>query len=64
MVREPTAEEMEEAEVMWVKNMQSNMINWKEIFRRLGPIMEKGVILVCQRISKWLKENWNKDHLC
>ena len=62
MVREPTAEEMEEAEVMWVKNMQSNMINWKEIFRRLGPIMEKGVILVCQRISKWLKENWNKDH--
>lgn len=62
LYKEPTAQAMEDAEIMWVKEMQSSMNNWKERYKRLGPIMEKGVILVGQRISKWLKENWNQDH--
>lgn len=63
VLKEPTSEEMEEAEVMWVKNMQINMTDWKDRYKRLGPMMmDNGVISVGQRISKWLKENWNQDH--
>ncbi|KAK4322358.1 hypothetical protein Pmani_006872 [Petrolisthes manimaculis] len=44
MEKEPTAEEIGEAEIMWVKEMQRNMTDWKEKYKRLGPVMENGVI--------------------
>lgn len=62
MGKDPTAEEIGEAEIMWVKEMQRDMNNWEERYKRLGPMRDNGVILVGQRISKWLKENWNQEN--
>ena len=39
VLKEPAAEEMKEAEVMWVREMQSKRTNSKERYKRLDPIM-------------------------
>ena len=62
ILKEPTVKDIAEAELMWVKEMQKNMRDWEVRFKRLGPTLENGVIVVGQRISKWLKENWNQEY--
>lgn len=47
---------------MGVKEMQKIFTDWKISFRRLSPSIENGVTVVGQRISKWLKENWNQEN--
>lgn len=61
MFKEPTVEDVKEAELMWVKEMQGDMTDWEVRFKRLGPKLNDGVITVGERISKWLKENWNQE---
>ena len=62
--KSPTAEHLQQAETIWVKHVQKDLLktDWKNRFRRLGPnINSDGVIVVGQRITKWLKDNWNQD---
>ena len=42
--------------------MQSDISeDWRVRYQRLGPMMnEEGIIMVGNRISKWLKTNWNR----
>ena len=42
--------------------MQKNMTDWEVRFKRLGPTLENGIIVAGQRVSKWLKENWNQEN--
>ena len=38
--------------------------DWKNRFKRLGPVMgDDGTLTAGDRISSWLKGNWDKDHL-
>ena len=62
ILKEPTAKGVEEAELLWVKEMQKNMTDWEVRFKRLDPTLENGIIVVGQRVSKWLKENWNQEN--
>ncbi|XP_043208348.1 uncharacterized protein LOC122373955 isoform X1 [Amphibalanus amphitrite] len=62
--KSPTAEHLQQAEAMWIEHVQKALLktDWKIRFRRLGPsINSDGVIVVGQRITKWLKDNWNQD---
>lgn len=45
MGKDPTAEEIGEAEIMWVKEMQRDMNNWEERYKRLGPMRDNGVLV-------------------
>ena len=61
---EPTVQQVISAEVLWIRHVQKQLlaIDWQTRFRRLGPSMNSnGLIVVGQRMSKWLKDNWNQD---
>lgn len=60
----PTSENLSEAENLWILECQKHMTDWKIKFKRLGPIMKNGIILVGQRIARWLKMNWNRGNIC
>ena len=60
--KEPTVNGIAEAELLWIKEMQRDIGDWKVKFKRLGPTMENEVIVVGQRISNWLRENWNREN--
>ncbi|XP_063603426.1 uncharacterized protein LOC134779294 [Penaeus indicus] len=62
ILRSPTVQGITDAEILWVKEMQKSMTDWETRFKRLGPSVEKGIIVVGQRISKWLKDNWNQEN--
>ncbi|XP_047482843.1 uncharacterized protein LOC125034852 [Penaeus chinensis] len=62
ILRSPTVQGITDAEILWVKEMQKSMTDWETRFKRLGPSIERGVIVVGQRISKWLKDNWNQEN--
>ncbi|XP_045129019.1 uncharacterized protein LOC123514845 isoform X1 [Portunus trituberculatus] len=49
--------------MLWVKEVQSELDpDWETKYRRLGPTRnEAGVIVVGQRIPKWLKNNYDQD---
>ena len=48
--------------MLWIKYVQKLLIEWRVRFKRLGPTIDSnGVITVGQRISRWLKDNWNQD---
>ena len=51
------------AEEWWIKDAQKQFReNWKVRFQKLGPsITDSGIIVVGDRIAKWLKCNWNQD---
>ncbi|XP_045105485.1 uncharacterized protein LOC123500995 [Portunus trituberculatus] len=59
----PTVEDLAIAEMLWVKEVQSELDpDWETKYRRLGPTRnEAGVIVVGQRIPKWLKNNYDQD---
>lgn len=40
--QEPTWDDMNEAELIWVKEMQKDLPDWKTRFKRLGPIFDNG----------------------
>ncbi|XP_043218664.1 uncharacterized protein LOC122379997 [Amphibalanus amphitrite] len=50
------------AEKLWIKHAQRQLlINWQNRFRRLGPSIDsEGILVVGNRISKWLRDNWNR----
>ena len=52
-----------QAESYWIKIVQREFAgNWENRFKKLGPsIDENGIIVVGERISNWLKNNWNQD---
>ena len=58
-----TSDNLKEAERYWVKMVQSEFReDWIQRFRRLGPSKdENGIIVVGERISNWLKDNWNQN---
>lgn len=58
---EPNADDLTEAETLWILECQKHMADWKIRFKRLGPIMKDGIIMVGQRIANWLKMNWNQE---
>ena len=60
----PTVEELRHAEYFWIKEVQRDLENnWKERYKRLGPILNnKDIIVVgCNKLAKWLKDNWNQS---
>ena len=62
--KQPTAQQMRNSETLWIKHVQRGILSndWQNRYRRLGPsINSKGLIVVGQRMSKWLKDNWNQD---
>ena len=58
---EPSAEDINEAEYLWIRTIQSKMIDWQKMYKRLGPALWNGIVVVGQRIAKWLKDNWNQE---
>lgn len=58
-----TPDNLKEAEKYWVKMVQNEFReDWNQRFRRLGPSKdEDGIIVVGERISNWLKDNWNQN---
>ena len=61
--REPNAQELSKAEMIWIRLVQGKIDeNWQTRYQRLGPSMNKdGIIMVGVRISQWLKTNWNQE---
>lgn len=59
----PKSDRLKEAEMWLIRNEQKGLQkDWRSAYQRLGPVMnEEGIILVGERISRWLKENWNQD---
>ena len=51
------------AETLWVKSAQRPLMkDWERRFKRLGhSITNEGVLTVGSRISRWLRDNWNKE---
>ena len=58
-----TASEIKDTEILWIKQVQSYLGNdWQERYKRLGPkITNNGLRTVGDRISNWLKDNWNQS---
>ena len=59
----PTPFFIEEAEKHLILEEQRTLqTDWEHSYKRLGPSMSKdGIIVVGERMSHWLKENWNQD---
>ena len=59
----PTVNELQYAEDLWIKFVQTSLGNdWETRYRRLGPsLTTNGLIVVGERISNWLKDNWNQS---
>ncbi|XP_068221896.1 uncharacterized protein [Palaemon carinicauda] len=60
---DPSTEEIQQAELYFVKNAQASLPqDWEKRYRRLGPVLrEDGIITVGSRMSKWLKDNWDQN---
>ncbi|KAK3881885.1 hypothetical protein Pcinc_013710 [Petrolisthes cinctipes] len=58
-----TSADLKQAENYWIKIVQREFAgDWEKRFKRLGPsVNENGIITVGERISKWLKDDWNQD---
>ncbi|XP_068250243.1 uncharacterized protein [Palaemon carinicauda] len=59
----PNIDEISQAEMLWVREIQSTLgKDWEFRYRRLGPSVNKdGLIVVGQRIPRWLKNNYDQD---
>ncbi|XP_043192676.1 uncharacterized protein LOC122366428 [Amphibalanus amphitrite] len=60
----PTAIELLEAEIHWVKHAQRELVttDWENRYKRLGPSLNSdGLLVVGQRMKKWLKDDWNQE---
>lgn len=57
----PSIEELKSAEGLWIKVAQLDLGDWKVRFKTLGPTLLDGIVMVGQRIAKWLKDNWNQE---
>ena len=59
----PTADQLKNAEIYWIKAVQRGIFeDWRTRYKRLGPSLNSDdVIIVGQRMAKWLKDNWNQD---
>lgn len=59
----PTVDDLVAAESWWVKRVQTTLHpDWENCYRRLGPALRKdGIIIVGERIPKWLKDNYNQN---
>ncbi|CAL4096313.1 unnamed protein product, partial [Meganyctiphanes norvegica] len=59
---EPTVENLNSAEKFWINLVQKELGNyWKLRYKRLGPTCDtEGIIHVGDRLSYWLKDNWNQ----
>ena len=63
MLRCPNVCGIKVAELKWFKCIQSTLgSDWESRFCRLGPMLDSdGLIIVGQRISNWLKFNYDKS---
>ncbi|XP_066951850.1 uncharacterized protein [Macrobrachium rosenbergii] len=59
----PHSDDLKVAEDIWVGWVQKTIADdWEKRYERLGAVMnEEGLICVSQRISVWLKDNWNRS---
>ncbi|XP_066947040.1 uncharacterized protein [Macrobrachium rosenbergii] len=59
----PHSDDLKVAEDIWVGWVQKTVADdWEKRYERLGAVMnEEGLICVGQRISVWLKDNWNRS---
>ncbi|XP_068209204.1 uncharacterized protein [Palaemon carinicauda] len=59
----PNIDEISQAEMLWVREIQSRLgKDWESRYRRLGPSVNKdGLIVIGQRIPRWLKNNYDQD---
>ena len=64
-VSDLSSRDIEEAHHYWVMYVQKEFTdNWRTRFKRLGASMDDdGIIAVGNRISNWLKENWDRSYL-
>lgn len=62
MFKMPTADDLRRAELVWIQELQKDMVDCDVKYRRLGPAMKDGVIVVGLSISRWLKDNWNQEN--
>lgn len=60
---QPNPDWIREAEKYLIREEQKALqTDWKRAYQRLGPSMNnEGIIVVGERIAKWLKENWNQE---
>ena len=63
VLNSPTVREIQEAEQIWVQHVQSSLgTDWRKQYKRLGPSLnDEGNVVVGERISNWLKDNWNQS---
>ena len=59
--KEPTTQNVIDTELLWIRYIQGNLLDWESRYARLGPFIKNGVIHVGARISSWLKDNYNQD---
>lgn len=61
MLCAPNTEDIQRAELFFVKNAQASLPHdWEKRYKRLGSrLREDGLITVGSRMAKWLKDNWN-----
>ena len=59
---EPNGESIRNTKKFLIKEAQKSLGNWNDKYKCLGPSKQDDLIVVGQRISKWLKDNWNQDY--
>ena len=59
---EPTGESIKDTEFFLIKEVQKSLGDWSNKYKCLGPSKQDGLIVVGQRISRWLKDNWNQEY--
>ena len=63
VIENPIAKEIKYSEFLWIQHVQSSLgDDWEERYKRLGPnYKDNGLRVVGDRISNWLKDNWNQS---
>ena len=62
ILEEPCGESVRNIEDFLIMEVQKSLGNWNDKYKCLSPTLQNGLIVVGQRISKWLKDNWNQDY--
>lgn len=59
-----TSDETQHSLNWWILTTQKVYHDWQKQLKRLGPsLTQEGIVVVGRRISGWLKDNWDREHL-